>query len=433
MNGADVTRTDPTTDGVRPASPRPLPAGPPPPPRPPVADLLLAAGLAAVAALAYAASPLSAWAHPRAAPWFGWVLLAAIFVPLSWRRSRPAPVMATTGGATVLFLVLGYEQGPATLGVLVALYSVGAYGSRAEGRISLAVTLSAIGLSLGAARLQGMPIGLVEVGVNLFVFIGVWALGDRLRGRRELVAQLTARAEEAERSRELAAGLAVADERARIARELHDVVAHTVSVVVVQAGAGRRVAERDPQRGVEVLASIEASGREALAELRRLVGVLRDEGGGPGALAPQPTLDELPDLVDRLAASGVPVTLTVVGDRRSLPSGVELSGYRIVQEALTNVLKHAGPVSRVEVELSYGTEVLVVRVRDDGRGAAAPEPGDGSGLIGMRERAALFGGRLAAGPHPAGGFEVHATLPVAPPMPDPIGVPQRPSGVEGRP
>jgi signal transduction histidine kinase len=394
------------------------------PRRPPPGDVLLALALGVTAAGAYAVTPLRDPLTPLATVELGWFLVAAIVVPLVWRRVHPARVMATTGLATGAFVLLGYEPGAATLGVVIALYTVSAYGTRSDGRVSLAITLGVIGASLTVGRWQGNPVGAVDIAVNLFVFVGIWALGDRSRARRELVAQLTSRAEEAERSQALAAGLAVADERARIARELHDVVAHTVSVVVVQAGAGRRVAERDPQRGAEVLAAIEASGREAMAELRRLVGVLRDDGHPAGARAPLPTLDEVPELVERLATTGVPVTLTMVGDRRPLPSGVEVSAYRIVQEALTNVLRHAGPVTRVEVTVAYGPDALAVRVRDDGRGAAAPSSNDGSGLIGMRERAALFGGRLAAGAHPEGGFEVRARLPVEAPAPDPIVVPR---------
>lgn len=399
--------------------------------RPPLVDLLLAAALGLPAAVIFAAEPTTPTTPAFAPVWLGWLLVVAVLVPLGWRRVAPVPVMTVTGTATGVFFTLGYSAGLVPLGVLVALYSITAYTNRAEGVVSLAVSLVFITAGFVSAGLQGAPFTVATIASNLFVFVGTWALGDRTRVRREKLAALVARAEEAERSRALTAGLAVAEERARIARELHDVVAHTVSVVVVQAGAGRRVAERDPARAVEVLAGIERTGRDALAELRRMVGVLREPSDRPGSLAPQPTLDELPDLVARLADTGVPVTIVRSGQPRPLPPGVEVSGYRIAQEALTNVLRHAGAVTRVEVEVDYQPEAVTIRVRDDGRGdqrrdAVTDTPPDvrqGAGLVGMRERTSLFGGRLAAGTHPDGGFEVRASLPLRVPGPDPIADP----------
>jgi signal transduction histidine kinase len=216
------------------------------------------------------------------------------------------------------------------------------------------------------------------------------------------------RAQLAERERDLAAREAVVEERARIARELHDAIAHDVSMIVVQAGAERRVLDDGGSTG-EVLQTIEQIGRGALTEMRRLVGMLRSEGADP--LAPQPGLADLPRLVSQVREAGLPVELDVEGERRELPVGIELSAYRIVQEALTNALKHAGE-ARASVRVRYGAESLELEIVDDGAGAQAPVTGGGHGLAGMRERVALYGGRLDAGRRPSGGFAVRVLLPI---------------------
>jgi signal transduction histidine kinase len=208
----------------------------------------------------------------------------------------------------------------------------------------------------------------------------------------------------------------VADERARIARELHDVVAHNVSVMVVQAGAARRTIERDPDRAREALTSVEATGRQALDEMRRLLGVLRTEDEATELRAPQPSVSHLDELVAHVREAGLPVDLVVEGEPRPLMSGVDMSAFRIVQEALTNSLKHAGP-AHARVRLRYGEHDLCLEVVDDGRGLAADAPasnGGGHGLVGMRERVALFGGELQAGPRTGGGYVVSARIPLEP-------------------
>jgi signal transduction histidine kinase len=226
---------------------------------------------------------------------------------------------------------------------------------------------------------------------------------------RQVIGTHNRRAEMAERERDLAAREAVVEERARIARELHDVIAHNVSMMVVQAGAERRVLEREEDSSTrEVLATVEQIGRSALTEMRRLVGMLRTDG--VDSLAPQPGLDDVPALVTQVCEAGLPVELHVEGERRELPAGIELSAYRIVQEALTNALKHAGN-AHAEVRIRYGPESLELEIVDDGPGAAAPAAG-GHGLVGMRERVALYGGRLDAGRRAGGGFEVSVKLPV---------------------
>jgi signal transduction histidine kinase len=235
--------------------------------------------------------------------------------------------------------------------------------------------------------------------VTLVVMVLVrWVLGDR--DRRLLLA---------ERERDLAAREAVVEERARIARELHDAIAHNVSMMVVQAGAERRVLDEHRGSTHETLQTIEHIGRSALTEMRRLVGMLRSDSDNP--LAPQPGLDDLPLLVGQVRDAGLPVELTVEGDARQLPVGLELSAYRIVQEALTNALKHAGN-AHAAVHVRYGPDSLELEIIDDGPGTTAPVASGGHGLVGMRERVALYGGEFAVGRRPAGGFAVRVLLPV---------------------
>jgi signal transduction histidine kinase len=225
---------------------------------------------------------------------------------------------------------------------------------------------------------------------------------------RRIVGDRDRRAELAERERDVAAREAVLDERSRIARELHDVIAHNVSVMVVQAGAERRVLDGTQSSTREVLADIERTGRAALSEMRRLVGMLRTDGADP--LAPQPGLDDLPALIGRVREAGLPVELTVDGERGAIPAGVELSAYRIVQEALTNALKHAVDAHAC-VQVSYGPDALRIEISDDGSGEVDDATG-GHGLVGMRERVAMYGGRLTAGRRPSGGFAVRVVLPI---------------------
>jgi signal transduction histidine kinase len=226
---------------------------------------------------------------------------------------------------------------------------------------------------------------------------------------RRVVGDRERRARLAERERDLAAREAVVEERARIARELHDAIAHNVSMMVVQAGAERRVLDDDHQPTREVLATIEQIGRGALTEMRRLVGMLRSEADPP--LAPQPGIDDLATLVAQVREAGLPVDLRVEGERRDLPVGVELSAYRIVQEALTNALKHAGD-AHATVRIVYGPDSLELEIVDDGAGGTSPVSGGGHGLVGMRERVALYGGRFDAGRRPSGGFAIRVLLPI---------------------
>jgi signal transduction histidine kinase len=227
---------------------------------------------------------------------------------------------------------------------------------------------------------------------------------------RRVIGDRERRARIAERERDVAAREAVVEERARIARELHDVIAHHVSMIVVQAGAERRVLTDGNASTREVLESVEQTGRGALTEMRRLLGMLRGDANEP--LAPQPGLDAVPTLVGQLREAGLPVELRVDGERRELPVGIELSAYRIVQEALTNALKHAGD-ARATVHVRYETDSLELEIADNGAGNGPRADGGGHGLVGMRERVALYGGRFDARPDPRGGFVVRVRLPIA--------------------
>ena len=346
----------------------------------------------------------------RRADLLGVVLALLSSLPLAWRRRHPSEVMGLVGIGAVSLEVLRYPSAGGTT-VLVALYTVAAVADRRRSLQALAVTAGAIVIVLFANR---DDLTVIDVVANYLVFGTAWILGDNVRTRRRYVAELEDKAVRLEAEREAQAKRAAANERTRIARELHDVVAHSVSVMTVQAGAARRLLD---QAGAgpevrEAVASVEATGREALTELRRAVGVLREDGESPG-LGPQPGVADLPALVARAREAGLSVELATEGEPRPLPSGVDLSAYRITQEALTNAFKHAGPAHAV-VRVCYGADVLEVQVVDDGRGAAADvaSDGGGNGLVGMRERVALFGGELRAGPRAGGGYEVKARLPL---------------------
>jgi signal transduction histidine kinase len=294
----------------------------------------------------------------------------------------------------------------------VAVYSVAAYGDRWVALAGLAVA------EAGLAVVQLTP---GRTGVNTWVgnmgfLAAAWLLGHFVGVRRLYVLQLEERTAELEQAREELARRAVGEERLRLARELHDVVAHAMSVIAVQSGVGAHVANTQPKEAAKALGAIEATSRGALTELRRLLGVLRQENEPQGDLAPVPGLADLDSLLAEVAKAGLAVRLQVNGMRPQLPAGVDLSAYRIVQEALTNVVKHAGS-ARAQVVVGYGDQDVTVEVIDDGRGAVTSasdgQAGTGHGLIGMRERVQAFGGDLEAGPRPGGGFRVAARLPLA--------------------
>jgi signal transduction histidine kinase len=381
------------------------------------------------------------------------LLTLAQTVPLVWRRRAPMAVLAVTGLAALAHLVIGYQPTWAEFGMLVAFYTVAAHRPRRQ--TAVAAALVAAGLTVYVLvwlSRHPMPAGqAVSNSVVSYVqFAAAWFLGDVQKRRLAYTAKLEALNAQLAAEQELRSRWAVTEERGRIARELHDVVAHSVSVMVVQAGAARRTLAASPDQAAAALGQIESTGRQALVEMRRLLGLLRDgDREDAAALAPQPSLEHLESLAAAAREAGLPVEVTVEGEPRPLPAGVDLSAYRIVQEALTNSLKHAGP-ARAEVRIRYGRDVLEVQVTDDGlggRGAATAVSGSGlvvvtlgrhgavrngvesasgrrsidsdrrdrrsgHGLIGMRERVALFGGTLEAGARPGGGYRVAARLPL---------------------
>jgi signal transduction histidine kinase len=345
------------------------------------------------------------------APWtIQAVFVLGTSVPLLWRRRAPIVVVAVVFASFALAdSTYGIANNAAApfAGLLIATYASGAYTSRRDGRIAAGV----IGVAL-----VFMAVSIGEDVIGDAVFIGgilyaVWGAATMVRSRQELAGALAARTVELEHEREENARLAVAEERARIARELHDVVAHNLSIMVLQAGAERSAIGDERPQTTEALATIEDTGRTAMAEMRRLLGMLR-RSDDELALAPQPSLRYLDDLVSQVREAGLPVDLRIEGEPRAVAPGVDLSAYRIIQEALTNALKHAGP-ARARVTVGYGDNELDIEIADDGPGAATPAPAGGHGLVGMRERVALFGGDLAAGRRLSGGYVVRAKLPLA--------------------
>jgi signal transduction histidine kinase len=358
-------------------------------------DLVLAAVLAA-------ASELEAW--------FGSTtgrerLVIAIAGPLmaatvAVRRRYPAAA-GLTAALVANIVAIGWKPpNTASFGIawLCSIYALTVWTTTRLFAIGAAVLALP---ALLAVAITGEPKG---GGSFTVITLVVMLLVRRVVGDRERRAQI------AERERDLVAREAVVEERARIARELHDVIAHHVSMIVLQAGAERRVLDSANDSTREVLETVERTGRSALTEMRRLLGMLRAETSEP--LAPQPRLSDVPMLVTQLREAGLPVDLSVKGERRELPVGIELSAYRIVQEALTNALKHAGD-AKTSVNISYGADSLELEISDDGAGTAQPvTSGGGHGLVGMRERVALYGGRLDAGRQPGGGFAVRVLLPI---------------------
>ncbi|GII61681.1 two-component sensor histidine kinase [Sphaerisporangium krabiense] len=336
-------------------------------------------------------------------------LSALLIVPLLWRRSRPVLTFAAVAAVSFAQWLMRVDVLPGNLAVLVAMYGV---ASRCAPRWAIAAGLVAeLGACLSLARWQGLPFG-AYASASMFV-VAPWVGGIYASVRRRYLESLEERAMRAERERDQQARIAAAAERARIARELHDVVAHNVSVMIVQADGAGYTIDSDPEKARRAVQTISSTGRQALAEMRRLVGVLREDAGPEEEYAPQPGVAELDDLVAQVRRSGLPVEYTVKGAFRDLPEGEQLVIYRIVQEALTNALKHGGPGARATVEMEYGAREILLRVTDDGRGAAAPAGIGGHGLVGMRERVAMYDGSVKASPRPGGGFQVAVRLPVS--------------------
>jgi signal transduction histidine kinase len=335
----------------------------------------------------------------------------AICIPVFWRRRQPLRALVVSSTAITLLGGLDYMTNNLPVPVLFLTYAVGAYATRRDGIIGLLVVNAAI----VTIYLSDPPdLDLTGTLLNVAIFSGAWLAGQVVRARTEAAAARVAEAEgRAEAQREQGAR-AVAEERLRLAQELHDVVAHSMSVIAVQAGMGAHVIDQRPDEAKAALEAISHTSRQTLSEMRRLLGVLRDEDG-ERSNAPAPGIADLPRLVADVRTAGLPVDLAVEGEASTVPHGVELSVYRLVQEGLTNVLKHAGPASAA-VTVRCSPDEVSVEVADDGRGAAAAPNANGNGdpghgLRGMQERVALWGGTFSAGPRPGGGFRVLAHLP----------------------
>ncbi|WP_235006126.1 sensor histidine kinase [Nocardiopsis sp. JB363] len=356
----------------------------------------------------------------------------ALLLPLVLRRTLPMTVFTVIAVVAAMQMVSPVGLIVADLALLVALYTVAARGDPVRAVAALVMVEAGFLVALLRSEYVGWDdwdtFALYTCLILLF-----WVVGLYVKARRRHFAGLEERTRWLERERDARARVAVAEERERIAREMHDVVAHNLSVMVVQAEGATYAIDQDPARAKNALGTIAATGRSALAEVREILGVLR-EGGDEEEYAPRPGLEQVEQVVERVREAGLPVEFTVDGPRRGLSAGVELAAYRVVQEALTNTLRHAGPeVGRVLVRVRYGEDALELSVRDDGRGGGSvaevepevePEAGSeagsgavdgdggGHGLIGMRERVSVYGGSVRAGPRADGGFEVVASLPL---------------------
>jgi signal transduction histidine kinase len=345
--------------------------------------------------------------------------VAAMVAPIAVRRRHPVGAFVAiiiSGGIEVIALPRPVGSDVA---VLVALYTLAAYRPRRVAVPGLLVCLAGSVVAIAAWAPPRAKHDLYTVAVMFAVFclpaLTAWLLGDMMRWRRGFYAALEERAARLERERDAQAQIAAAAERARIARELHDVVAHNVSVMVVQADGASYALDADPERARQALSAIAATGRQALAEMRSLLGVLRSAGDVTAELAPQPGIEQLTGLLEQARASGLPVSFAVEGVPRPLPQSAALTAYRVVQESLTNARKHGGPTVTATVTLRFCEDGVAITVTDDGKGTAGrsdPADGQGHGLIGMRERVELFGGTVSTGPRPGGGYRVAASLPV---------------------
>jgi signal transduction histidine kinase len=346
--------------------------------------------------------------------WVNALAAAGATLPIAFRRRWPlaaaVTVAAVAAGQEALNGDLIENSITPLLALPMVVYAVAAYCDRRRAFAGLVAVLVLVWV---AVLMSDGSVGEDFLFTALLIF-GPWLVGRIVAARGELAMELRDKADRLEREQEKQAQLAVAHERARIARELHDVVAHNVSVMVVQSAAARRMIDHDASKAKEALGSVEQTGRAALKEMRRMVGMLGSDPEEPLALAPQPSVEELDWLVERAREAGLEVDLTIEGEKRRLESGVDLSAFRIVQEALRNTLQHAGPAS-AKVTIRYGEHDVEVDVSDNGRGVPAKTANGavtGQGLVGMRERVAMLGGEIEAGYRKDGGFGVHAKLPL---------------------
>jgi signal transduction histidine kinase len=368
-----------------------------------IADGVLAAGLAALLTVG---SYLASQQQPTRRPFDAGaiVLLIAAAGALAWRRRHPVPVLGVVLGATLVYFVLGYANGPIWVALIIAYFTTVVAGHRLAAAVAAVVGFGVFPWLDYLLRDQPSPspVGIAGLAAWLLVLLGA---AEAVRIRRE-------RAAEAARMREEEARRRAGEERLRIARELHDALGHHLSLISMQSGVALHLNKELPEQARGSLAAIKQASKEALAELRSVLDILRQEEE-PASRSPTWTLARLEELVSQAAAAGLVVNTETDGEARRLPFAVDVAAYRIVQEALTNVARHAGPATAT-VRVSYGEGDLTVQVDDDGRGRAphGRAPGSGKGILGMRERAAALGGELQAGPRPDGGFRVRVRLPM---------------------
>jgi len=369
---------------------------------PPRLDLLIAGGLLIAAELEAALEPVSI---PR---WLDGLIVLGFTVPLAWRRRAPLTVVLIAAVTVVVYGEVETSGAHQTLvlALAIATFTAGYELPRPRALIAPAIILVAAAFAVGVLGQDGADLVFVVV-----LYVGPWVFGQLLRSRMHRVSELTAHADRLEREREQREAEAAEAERARIARELHDVISHSISVIAVQSQAIRRRLGPGQEREANDLAGVESTARQAMVEMRRLLGVLRSDGEQP-PLAPHPGLAQLDRLVEQVRSAGLTVEVHSAAAVPPLPPGVDLAAYRIVQEALTNSLKHASASTAV-IEIDYSDGMLALTVTDDGRGVGARNGnGNGHGLVGMRERVSLYGGTLELQSGNGNcGFRVHAMLP----------------------
>ena len=386
-----------------------------------VGDALLAAVVAAVSVWIHVTGIDAISANEQPDPWSVLLTIAAT-APLAVRRTRPLVVMAVSVPGPLLLIAGHYSVGMSPLGVMIAFYTAIAWGSRREARAALTLLVLVVCV---AAALDPIDLSTEGTVVQLALYVGGWVIGTGVRERREMDAvravegqrevELSRRQTELERER---ASRATAEERLRITRELHDVLGHAFSVMVVQAGAAEQLLDADPAAVRTALQEIAATGRSSLADIRQVLGQLRD-GEEPARPEPSPSLADVPALVARVEAAGLPTRLRLDADLEDFRAGVELAAYRVIQEALTNSLRHAS-AGQADVVVSLDGQgrdgdpgaALRIEIRDDGIGAVTGAERSGHGLSGMRERVSAYGGTLRAGPAPDGGYRVSARIPL---------------------
>ena len=343
------------------------------------------------------------------------LLTVLTILPLAIRRLAPITSVALGHIGYVLTTGLDFQAASsAQFSLFIPFFGLALYTSRRTGDVARGVvTVLMVGWVAIGAIFSDIPSGLIPL--SLMAYVATWIIGNNARARQHNTLLLQERALRAEQDRERESQRAVQIERQRIARELHDVVAHGITVMTVQATGAKRVLETKPQQARAALDAIEATGRQALGEMRRMVGVMRSTETENTGLTPQPGLTGLPELFEFVEASGIDLDWSLEGQAVALPPGVELTAYRVVQEALTNTMKHGGPNAHADVTVRFDADGLLLEVIDDGRGAVVAQSNGeptGQGILGMRERVALYGGTLAAGPRAGGGFAVTARIPV---------------------